>query len=108
MCSAAFAGYESAQPVAAFATTAGDLVGWSPGRAKVLSPDFPAKRAGSEPVAMCYLDGLFGQKEPGALRERALWVIGIDGTPALYSIGALVDVGVANPVGEATGLLVPG
>ena len=91
------AGYQSAQPVAAFATTAGDLAGWSPGRAKVLASDFSAKRSSLEPVAMCYLDGMFGQKEPGGVRERALWVIGADGNPVLYSIGAVVDVGVANP-----------
>lgn len=46
---------------------------------------------------MCYLDGLFGQKEPGGVQERALWVIGADGNPVLNSIGAVVDVGVANP-----------
>jgi len=97
VCSAAFVSYQSAQPVAAFATTAGDLAGWSPGRAKVLASDFSAKRSSLEPVAMCYLDGMFGQKEPGGVRERALWVIGADGNPVLYSIGAVVDVGVANP-----------
>ncbi len=96
VCAAAFEGYKSAQPTAAIGTTAGEMVGWLPGKAAILVPKYAESRQSNEPVALCFLDGQF-DRPPGSERSRALWVVGIDGMPVLYSVGGLSELLPTNP-----------
>jgi hypothetical protein len=94
-CGAAFAEFKTGKLVAPMGAAVSDFVGWTPGKVPILAPDFLKQHRASEGVALCYVDGQLGSDSNNV--QRALYLIGEDGTPVLYAVGSLRDLLVANP-----------
>lgn len=96
VCQNSFRGFKSGKLVASMGAAVSDFHGWVPGKAQLVAPQFLSDRLATEGVALCYVDGTLGAKEPSAPR-RALYLVASDGVPVLYAIGPQRDLQVLNP-----------